>query len=132
MDDAGLHPGLGKDGLDRFGETLQAVDAGDQHVADAAAVEVVEDGEPELGSFGLLPPDAERLAVALDGDPDGEIAGAGADRAVLADLDHQRVEVDDRVDRLQRPGAPGLDVFEHGVGDAADRVPADLGAIEAG
>ena len=42
----------------------------------------------------------------------------------------QRVEVDDRVDRLQRPGAPRRDVLEHGVGDAADRVTADLDAVE--
>jgi hypothetical protein len=29
VDDAGLHPGLGEDGRDRFGEAGQAVDAGD-------------------------------------------------------------------------------------------------------
>ena len=35
--DAGLHPGLGEGRLDRVGEALQAVDAGDQDVLDAAA-----------------------------------------------------------------------------------------------
>jgi hypothetical protein len=39
-------------------------------------------------------------------------------------------EVDDRVDGLQRPRAPGRDVFEYGVGDAADRVATDLHAVE--
>ena len=65
----------GKVGLDRFGEALQAVDAGDQDVGDAAAAEVVEDGQPELGALGLLPPDAEDLALAVAGDAEREVAG---------------------------------------------------------
>src|SRR5215211_1817707 len=92
----------------------------------------LKDGEPELRALGLLPPDAEHLAVAFDGDADRQIAGAGADRAVLAHLDHQRVEVNDRVDGLQRPRAPHRDVLKDGVGDPADRVAADLGAAEIG
>jgi hypothetical protein len=99
---------------------------------DAALVEVVEDREPELRAFCLLPPDPEHLALALERDPEREVAGAVAHRAVLFDLHLQRVEVDDRVDRLERPGAPRGDVSEHGVGDAADRVAADLGAVEIG
>src|SRR3954452_8475197 len=91
---------------------------------------VVEGGEPELGALGLLPPDPEDLAVALDGDPDRQVAGAGADRAVLADLDHRAVEVGDRIDGVQRPCPPRLDVGEDGVGDAADRVALDLDAVE--
>jgi hypothetical protein len=113
------------------GEAGEAVDAGDQDVPDAAAVEVVQDGQPELGALGVLPPNAERFAVAVAGDPDGQIAGAGADRAVLGHLDAQRVEVDDRIDRLQRPRTPCRDVLQHGVGDAADGVAADLDAVEA-
>ena len=132
MDDAGLHPGRREDRLDRLGEPLQAVDASDQDIGDAAAVQVVEDRQPELRAFGVLPPDPECLAVALAGDPDGEVAGARTDRAVFAHLDLQRVEVDDRVDRLQRPGAPRRDVLEHRVGDPADGVAADLDAVEAG
>ena len=130
MDDAGLHPRLREDRLDRLREAPEAVDAGDQDVCDAAAVQVVENGEPELRALGLLPPDPEHVALALDGDPDGEIAGAGADGAVLADLHQQTVEVDDRIHRVQRPGAPRGDVLEHGVGDRADRVAADLHAVE--
>ena len=72
-------------------------------VVGAAAMEVVEHGQPELRALGVLPPDPERFAVTVAGDPDGEITGARADRAVLGDLHHQRVEVDDRIDALQRP-----------------------------
>ena len=89
-------------------------------------------GEPEFRSLGLLPPQPEHLALPVDRDADREVAGAGPDGPVLADLDHQRVQVHDRVDPLQRPGPPRLHVGEHGVGNAADRVPAQGGgAVEA-
>jgi hypothetical protein len=86
MDDAGLNPGLGEDGLDRFRKAGQAVDAGDQNVGDTALGQVVEDSQPELGALGLLPPDPEDLAVALGRDADRQIAGAVSDRAVFAGL----------------------------------------------
>jgi hypothetical protein len=94
----------------------EAVDAADQHVSDAAVVEVVEDRQPELRALRFLPPDPEDLALAVDRDADREVARARAHRAVLADLDHQRVEVDDRVDALERPGPPRGDVLQDGVG----------------
>ena len=53
MDDAGLHPRLREHGLDRLGEACQAVDAGDEDVADAALLQVVQDGQPELGALGF-------------------------------------------------------------------------------
>ena len=132
VDDAGLHPGLGEDGLDRLGEPAQSVDAGDQDIVRAAALEVVQHGQPELRALGLLPPDPQDLAVAVAGHPHREVAGAGPDGAVLADLHEHRVEVDDRVDALQRPRAPCRDVLQDGVGDPADGVAADLGGVELG
>ena len=72
----------------------------------------------------------ERFAVAVDADADGQIAGASADRAVLGHLHVQRVEVDDRIDALQRARAPRGDVLQDRVGDAADRVAADLDAVQ--
>ena len=132
MHDAGLHPRVGEGRLDRLREALEAVDAADQDVLDAAAAQVVEHGQPELGALGLLPPDPQHLALAVAGDPEREVAGEVAHRAVLAHLHAQRVEVDDRVDRLQRPRAPRLDVLQDRIGDARDRVAADLDAVELG
>ena len=83
VNDAGLHPGLGEDGLDRVREPGEAVDAGDQDVLDAALVEVVEDGQPELRALVVLPPDPQGFAVAVASDSDGQIASAGADGAVF-------------------------------------------------
>jgi hypothetical protein len=40
VDQAGLDPGLGVDGLDRLREAAQAVDAADQHVLETALLEL--------------------------------------------------------------------------------------------
>ena len=55
-----------------------------------------------------------------------------SDRLPVADLDHQRVEIHDRVDLLQRPGLPGLGVLQHRGGDPADRLAADPGPVQLG
>src|SRR5687768_10130919 len=61
MHDAGLDDRLRKDGVDRFGESLQAIDDGDENVADAPVPEFVHDAQPELGAFGVLDPQAENV-----------------------------------------------------------------------
>lgn len=69
MRQAGLRPGVGEDGLDRLGEAGQAVDAADQHVGDAALLELGENLQPELRAFGALKP---RLAMTARSDRRGE------------------------------------------------------------
>jgi hypothetical protein len=61
----------------------------------------------------------------------GEVRAAVADLVAVADFDHQRIEVDDRVDLLPRPRLPGLDLVEHRVG-VGDGVVGQLGAQRAG
>ena len=46
----------------------------------------------------------------------------------LLDLDHQSVQVDDRIHRLQRTGLPRLHLLQHRVGDIGDRLVGQLGA----
>ena len=130
--DARLHRGLREDRLDRLGEALQPVDAADQDVLDAALLELGEDLHPELRALGLLEPHAEHVPLALDGDAEREVAGAALHPPALADLQHQRVEEDDRVDVIQRPLLPLTDVVHDRVGDAADQVAADLDAVDLG
>ncbi len=50
----------------------------------------------------------------------------------VTDLDHERVEVEDRIDRLQRSGLPSLGVLQNGGGDTADGIPSDAGPVEIG
>src|SRR3954451_9387424 len=54
-----------------------------------------------LGALGLPKPDPEHVALALDRQPERQVAGAALDAAALADLHDQRVEEDHRVDVVQ-------------------------------
>ncbi len=60
--------------------------------------------------------------------PDRDVGGLVAHVGAVADLDHQRVEVDHRVERLQRAALPGQHLIEDLVGDLADRLVGELGA----
>ena len=53
-----------------------------------------------------------------------------ADDALVADLDAQGVEEHQRIDRLERPGLPGGDLLQDGVGDGADEIGRDLDPVE--
>jgi hypothetical protein len=74
--------------------------------------------------------DPQHLAFAVTAHAEREVAGAVLDRAVLAHLHHQRVQVNDRIDHIKRPGPPRPHFLEHRVGDPADRVAADLDAVK--
>ena len=92
----------------------------------------LKDGQPELGALAGLEPDPEHVALAVEVDADRDVAGLVADGAAVPDLDDQRVEKQDRVDVLERPGLPLPHIVEDRVGDAADQVMADLDAVELG
>jgi hypothetical protein len=68
MHDAGLHRRGREDSLDRLGESLQPVDAGDEDVVDAALLEVGEDLHPELRALVGLEPHAEHFALSIHPD----------------------------------------------------------------
>ena len=58
----------------------------------------------------------------------------GVDRPVgdlaIADLDHDRVDEDRRIDLVQGSGGPGLHLLEDLVGDPADRLLRDRGSVD--
>jgi hypothetical protein len=60
------------------------------------------------------------------------MGGLVADLVPVPDLDHQGVQVEDRVELLQRAGLPGLDLLEHRVGDRGDGVVGQLHPQRAG
>jgi len=64
-----------------------------------------EDLHPELGALGLPEPDPEHVTVTVDGDPQGEFARLPRDAAALADLQHQGVEEQHRVDVVEAAAA---------------------------
>jgi hypothetical protein len=50
----------------------------------------------------------------------------------VADLDHQSVEIDDRIERFQRPALPGHHLVADLIDDLRQRLAADLGADRGG
>jgi hypothetical protein len=50
-----------------------------------------------------LDPDAEDVLDPVHVDPDGDVRGPVGHVRAVADLDHDRVQVEHRVERLQRP-----------------------------
>jgi len=94
----------------------------------AAVLEFREHTQPELGALRLGQPEAEGLLHAVLAYADGEVDARVDHALVKPDLDDQRIEVDDRVDALERPGLPAGDFVHDGVGDFADEAGADLDA----
>jgi hypothetical protein len=83
---------------------FQAVGHGDEDVLTAARLQIGEDLHPEFGPFGLLDPDAENVTCAIGQDGQCEIDRFAADRGLVANLDAQRIEEDDRVTSARAAG----------------------------
>ena len=130
MDDAGLHLGLRKDGGDRLRKALQAVDDGDQHVLDAAALQLVHHPQPELGALGLLDPKPQDFLRSVRPDAKGDIDRLVADGSLVAHLDADRIEEDQRVKSFQRPVLPVRHLLQNGIGDGADQVGGNLDPVQ--
>ena len=76
-------------------------------------------------------PDSQDVFDAVGVDADRDVRRLVAHVRPVADLDDERVEVEHRVELLQRPGLPGFDPLEHRIGDLADRLAGQLGAQRA-
>ena len=113
---------------DRVRQALQAVADRDAHVCDAAVLQLGQHLQPELRALAAVAgPQAEDVAFPVHGDPDDHIDRLVPDLPV-ADLDHDRVDEDHRIDRVQGPVAPVGHLLDHLVGDLGDRLLADTEA----
>ena len=86
----------------------------------------------ELGPLGLLDPEPEDLLLAVRVEGERDVDGLVLDQPLVADLDAQGVEKHHRVDRIERPVLPFPHLVQNRVGDPADQVGRDLGAVELG
>ena len=112
------------------GSPVRGVAADDAHVADPAVAELGEDGEPELRRLpgrGADPHPEDSLDP-VGVDPDREVDRPVPDDPV-ADLHHERIDEDHRIDRVQGPGLPLGELLDDGVGDPADQVRADVDVV---
>ena len=130
MDNASLDDRVGEHGGDRVREALQAADNGKQDVFDATVPELVHHPQPELGAFILLEPQAEHLLGAIGADAQRDADRLVANHVLVADLDLDRVEEDQRVNRIKRPLLPSRNLIEHGVGHRADQIGRDVDAVQ--
>src|SRR5215213_3122923 len=130
VNDAGLYRRLREHRGDRLREALEAVDDGDQHVFDAAVLDLVHDAQPEFGALVLFQPKPQDFLAAVGAHAKRDVDGLVSDQPFIADLDPQRVKEDQRIDRFQRARLPGGDLIEHRVGDGADQIGRDVDAVE--
>jgi hypothetical protein len=75
-----------------------------------------------------LDPDPQDVLDPVHVDPDRDMRGPVRHMRAVADLHDQRVEVDHRVERLQRPVLPCQDFLGDRLGDVADRLVGQVGA----
>ena len=111
-------------------EPDKAINGGDQDVLNPPVLQFHHDAEPELGAFVLGNPEPQELFLALHVDGQGKIDRLVAHPAVLAALDDNAVEVDDRIDGIKRPALPCPNIVQHSIGYAADQGFGDLDLVE--
>src|SRR5471030_2232094 len=120
--DAGLDLRLREHGVDGLRETLQAVDHGDQHVLDSTVLQFGHDAQPELSPLSLLNPNAQDFLGAVGAHAQRQIYRLVLDRALVANLNPQRVEEYQWIHGLEWPVLPFDDLVHGLAGDGGDEV----------
>ena len=87
---------------------------------------------PEGGSFLGLDPDTQDVLDTVHVHPDRDMGRAGGDPVINADLDPNRVEIDHRIELLQRAALPLQDSIGYRVGDPRNGPHAELHAERGG
>ena len=100
MHHAQLHPRLWIDGLNRFREASQPIDVRNEDIFHPTVLQFRQHREPELGSFALGNPHAEQLLLSVQIDCQYQIERFIDDTLVLAYIDHETVNIDNRIDQL--------------------------------
>ena len=119
-----LHRGLGKDARYRIRETLQPVNARYEDVPDSSALEVGQDTQPEVRTLALGHVHPEQFLAAFRIECQNIIYGSGHRTVLLVHhLIMHRIKPYYGIDAFQRPALPCLDLRQHPVCDAADRLP---------
>ena len=100
MHHAQLHPGLWIDGLYGFRQAGQPIHTGKKEIFDPTVLQLREHREPELGSLGLGDPHAKPLLLSFQVDRQHQVKRFIEHTLVLAYLDDQTVDVDNRINGL--------------------------------
>jgi hypothetical protein len=117
MHDAELDLGVWINSLNRLGKTLEAIHAGDEEVFHDTVLQFSDNLEPELGSLSFCRPHAENFLDPFHGDGNGKVDGLVDYLAVMQHLDPNSIEVDNRVDFIERSALPEFDFFRYCFGN---------------
>jgi len=122
MHDAQLNLGLREHGVDGFRKTLEPIDAGNEDILHPTVLEFGDHLQPELRPLCLLDLEAKDFLEAVDGDADGQVHGLVDDVPLVLDLDHQGIQVQDRIHGIKRAVLPLPDILHDGIGDAGNEL----------
>ncbi|MNE31938.1 hypothetical protein D3C80_1255290 [compost metagenome] len=129
MHDTQLNDGFRVDRFNGLREALEAVHAGDEDVLHATILEFGHHLQPEFGAFGLGDPQTQHFLVTGHVDADSQINRLVAHGTSVTHFDVNAVQIEDRVQRVQRSGLPQLDLVTHRVGNGRDQAGRDLCAV---
>ncbi|MNC33451.1 hypothetical protein D3C75_818430 [compost metagenome] len=87
MNDACLQCRVWKYGAESFWHAFKAIGHSNQHVFDAACLEVVENLHPKFGALGSFDPNAENIACSVRQNPQGQVDRLVANQPLFADFD---------------------------------------------
>ena len=98
-------------------DRLEAVNDSQHDIINAPVLELVHDAQPELGAFILLDPQAQNLLSAIGAGTQRDVDRLIPNHALIADLNADGVEEDERIGRIERALLPGRDLIQYRVCD---------------
>ena len=122
--------GLWKGRLDGLREALEAVHDRDKDVLNAPVAQIVQHLCPELGTLVGLEPQAQNVARAVRQNRQCDKDSLVRHRAVIADIDPDRVHEHHRIAGLKRAVLPRGDFLHHRLGDRRDQAGGRLEAVD--
>ena len=130
MDDAKLDLCLRVQRADGLGKALEAIDTRDQNVPDTTILQLGEDVHPELRSLALANPQSQKILLALEVDAQGQVHRLGLNMPTRPKFQVDRIQVDDRLDRIQRLSLPGFDILQNRIGYGRDQGRRNFDTVE--
>src|SRR3954452_10085591 len=83
-----------------------------------------------FGALVLFEPKPQDFLAAVGAHAERDMDSLISYQSFVADLDPQRVEEDQRVDRFQRPRLPSGHLLQHRISDCADQIGRDVDPVE--
>lgn len=129
MYDAALVFGLQIGGFDSLLNPGQLVGAENKNVLNTAVFKLIEHCEPILVALVLAYYDRQNFFAAFFADAEDYICGLFSDDAVIAYIEYDGVDENNRIYRIQRPFLPCFNFGYQFVGDTCDQAFADFESV---